>query len=65
MNVYRKGGLQEEAAPSSGVVRFCDSTVFNFDIGNCYVRILIDRFQNKIQLYSSLKLSLEKNNIKF
>lgn len=63
MNVYRKGGLQEEAAPSNGVVRFCDSTVFNFDIGNCYVRILIDRIQNKI--YSSLKLSLEKNNIKF
>lgn len=35
------------------------------DIGNCYVRILIDRIQNKIQLYSSSKLSLEKNNIKF
>lgn len=29
MNVYRKGRQQEEAAPSSGVVRFCDSTVFN------------------------------------
>lgn len=29
------------------------------DIGNCYVRVLIDRIQNKIQLYSSLKLSLE------
>lgn len=35
------------------------------DKWNCYIKILIDRIRYTIQLYSSLKLSLEQNNIKF